>query len=213
MLFCFQSKAQTIDFVFTKEFNESIVLKEGKSPYVFEILSEEQTTTITKPASTRLSQFYKRTLAFQKKAKSDSAKIAELKKASKYTPEIAKKLNETDVNNRLSIAKRSLKNAKKYDTVPSTIILEKHDVLKIRRSVFKPQNVIIGDFKRLGAYYVTKNIDGYNERSLIPVADAKKRNLTKEHFLFGDKFELIQNIQTEVIYMVYPDFLEKYPVR
>ncbi|NMH88268.1 hypothetical protein [Flavivirga algicola] len=210
---CFQAKAQNVDFVFTKELNNQIVLKEGQSPYVFEILSEKHTTTIKKPETIRMTKFYKRTLAFAKKAQSDSAKIAKLKKESRYTPEIAKELDETDVNDRLRIARRSLKSVKKYETVPSEIIVKKYDELKIRRSIFKPQNVIVGEFKYLGSYHVTKAIDGYNERSLISVAEAKKNKLTKDHFLFGDVFEVIQNVQTEVIYMVYPDFLEKYPVK
>ncbi|MDO5971062.1 hypothetical protein Q4Q35_14740 [Flavivirga aquimarina] len=209
---CFQLEGQNVDFVFSKEFNDLIALKEGKSPYAFEILSEERTTTIKKPTTTRISKFYKRTLAFAEKAKSDSTKIAQLKKESKFTPEIAKELNEADVNSRLKIARRSLKTTKKYDIIPSEVIIKTSNELKIRRNIFKPQHIIIGEYKSLGSYYVAKGINGYSERSLISVADAKENKLTKEHFLFDDIFEVIQNIETNVIYMVYPSFLEKYPI-
>ncbi|AUP77329.1 hypothetical protein [Flavivirga eckloniae] len=211
-LLCFQLEGQNVDFVFNKEFNNLIALKEGKSPYAYEILSQERTSSIKKPSTKRISEFYKRALAFAEKAKSDSTKIAQLKKESRFTPEIAKKLNETEVNNRLNIARRSLKTTEKYETVPSEVIIETYNELKIRRNIFKPQHVIIGKFKSLGSYYVTKAINRYNDSCLISVADAKKDKLTKEHFLFDDVFEVIQNIETDAIYMVYPVFLEKYPI-
>ncbi len=211
-LLCFQSKAQNADFVFSLEFNSLVAKKEGKSPYAFEILSQKHSTIIKKPASKSITQFYKRALVFSKKAKSDSAKIANLKKEGKYTLEIAKKLNEKDVNNRLRIAKRGLKNTKKYETVPSKVIVKKFDALKIRRTIFKPENVIIGEFKRLGSYYIANGTKGYIRRSLITTADVKKNKLTIDNFLIDSVFEVIQNIETKTIYMVYPDFLEKYAI-
>ncbi len=211
-LLCFQLEGQNVDFVFSEAFNNLVALKEGRSPYAFEILSEERTTTIEKPETKRISQFYKRALAFAKKAKSDSIKIAQLKKESKFTPEMAQKLNEEDVNKRLSIARRSLKTTKKYETIPSEVVIKTSNELKIRRNIFKPQQVIIGEFESLGSYYVTKGIDGYKERCLVSVANAKKNKLTKDYFLFDDVFEVIKNMETGLIYMVYPHFLKKYPI-
>lgn len=209
----FQSKAQNTDFVFNQERNTLVTQQEGKSPYAFEILSEKGTTTIKKPSTKRISEHYKRTLAFAEKAKTDYQKIVQLKKEGKYTSAIRKTLNETEVNNRLRVAQRSLKSVKKYEIIPSKITFEKHNELKVRRSVFKPQNVILGKYKSLGSFYVIKNEQDHKERILISVADAKKKKLTSEHFLFDNAFEVIQNTYTKVIYMVYPDFLEKYPAK
>lgn len=212
-LFSIQLKAQDSDFVFKEELNMLIVKKEGKSPYAFEVIREKYSKTINKPATKRTSSYYKKTLAFAKKAKIDSAKIAELKKESKFTPEIAKNLNEADVNNRLRIARRSLKTLKKYEVVPSEVVIENHYKLKIRRNIFKPEKVIVGEFKSLGMFYVTKSIKGYNESELITIDEVKKKKLTGDNFLFNTAFAVIQNIETETIYMVFPDFLEKFAVK
>ncbi|TWO33006.1 hypothetical protein E1J38_009100 [Seonamhaeicola sediminis] len=209
---CSQLNAQNTEFVFDKELNKLIALKEGGSPYVFEVLSKEYTTAIKKPETKRVSKFYKKALAFANKAKNDSVKIAELKKESNYTPNKVKELNAEEINNRLRTASRILKNTKKYELVSSKIVLQKQEDLKMRRSIFKPQNIIIGKFKYLGSYYVAKGFDGYSERSLISVTDAQKNKLTKEHFLLDTVFQLIQNVKTKVLYIVYTDFLEKYPI-
>ncbi|WP_299554589.1 hypothetical protein [Seonamhaeicola sp.] len=209
---CFPLNAQNTAFVFNKELNNLIALKEGGSPYVYEVSSDSHTTTIKKPSTKRISGFYKKALAYADKAKKDSEKIAQLKRESKYTPQIAKELNEAEVKNRLRAAKRVLKNTRKYEIVPSKIIVEKHEDLRMRRSIFKPQNIVVGKFKYLGSYYVSKGFDGYSERSLISVADAKKDKLTKEHFLLDNVFHVIQNVRTNDIYMVHPDFLENYPI-
>ena len=212
VLFCLPLHAQNVDFVFNKELNNLVTLKEGGSPYVFEILSEKHTTTIKKPATKKVSEFYKKALAYVDKAKNDSQRIAQLKKESKYTPEIAKELNVTEVNNRLRAAKRILKKTKKYEFVPSKTIVQEHENFKMRRSIFKPQNIVVGQFKYIGSYYVTNGADGYADRDLISVADAEQHKLTTEHFLLDNVFEVIQNVETNTIYMVYPDFLEKYAI-
>jgi len=211
-LLCFQLKAQNVDFIFKETLNNLIVKKEGQSPYAFEIAKQEYSSTTNIPSTKRISQFYKRTLAFSNKAKSDSTKIAKLKKESKLTPEIAKELNEEEVNNRLRIARRSLKTAKKYEIVPSEVIINTHYKLKIRKNIFKPEHVIIGEFKDLGLFYVTKSIKGYNESDLIAVAEAEKNKLTSDSFLFKNTFTVIQNIDTEVMYMIFPEFLDKYAI-
>lgn len=209
---CSKLNAQIEEFLFNKDLNQLIVLKEGGSPYVFEVLSKEYTTAIKKPETKRVSKFYTKALAYANKAKSDSIQIVQLKKDSMYTPKVAKKLKIAEVNNRLKTAKRILENTEKYELVPSEIVLEKREDLKMRRSIFKPQNILNGKFQCLGAYYVTRGFDGYPERTLISVADAQKNKLTKKHFLLDNTFQLIQNVKTNVIYMVYPDFLEKYPI-
>jgi hypothetical protein len=209
---CFQLNAQNVGFIFNKDLNNLIALKEGKSPYVFEILSEEQTSAINKPSTKRISKFYKKALAYVDKTKKESEKIAQLKRKKKLTPQKAKELNAADIHNRLRTAERVLKNTKKYEIVPSKIIIQKHEDLKMRRSIFKPQNIVVGKFKYLGEYYVTNSFDGYKERYLISIADAKKNKLTNEHFFLDKVFKVIQNVKTNVIYMVYPDFLEKYPI-
>ena len=212
-LLCFQLKAQSVDFVFKEELNLLVAKKEGKSPNAFEITKEEYTKTINTPSSKRISQYYKRTLAFAEKCESDSLKIDKLKKETGFTPEMANNLNEAEVNNRLRIARRALKNAEKYEIVPGKVEDETYYKLKIKRNIFKPQHVIIGDFESLGLFYVTKSIEGNNENDLITVVEAKKRKLTSESFLFKNEYAVIQNIKTKVIYMVFPDFLEKYPLK
>ncbi|SFC32545.1 hypothetical protein SAMN04489722_102205 [Algibacter lectus] len=209
-ILCFQVKAQGVDFLFNEELNTLMTQKEGGSPYTFEIISVVYTTVGEKPTTKRLTTFYKKALAFTNKAKADSTRIANLNKESKLTPAVKKEI--TDVNNRLRIARRTLKSVKKYEIVPSQVSVGKYNKYKIRRSVFKPENIFVGAFKNLGSFYVTKSIDGYNERDLISVANAKSNNLTSEYFLFENQFVLIENIQTKVVYMVYPDFLEKYAI-
>ncbi|WP_282135878.1 hypothetical protein [Seonamhaeicola maritimus] len=209
---CFQLNAQKSEFVFNKELNNLIALKEGASPYVFEVLLEEHTTSIKKPSTKRISEFYKKALVYADKARKDIEKIEQLKKELKLTPQKLKELNVSEVYNRLRTAERVLKNTKKYEIIPSNIIFQKHEDLKMRRSIFKPQNIVVGKFKYLGEYYVTKDSDGYKERNLISVANAQKNRLTNEQFFLQNVFQVIQNVRTNVIYMVYPDFLQKYPI-
>ncbi len=209
-IICFQVKAQSVDFFFEEELNTFISQKEGGSPYTFEIISVVYKTIGKKPSTKRLTPFYKKALAFTNKAKADSTRIANLNKEAKLTPAVKKEI--ADVNNRLRIAQRTLKSVKKYEIVPSEVSIGKSNKYKIRRSVFKPETIFVGPYKKLGAYYVTKSIDGYNERDLISVTEAENYNLTSEYFLFENQFILIENIQTKVVYMVYPDFLEKYAI-
>ncbi|APY12352.1 hypothetical protein BWZ22_14465 [Seonamhaeicola sp. S2-3] len=208
----FYTEAQNIDFVFHKEFSTLIAEKEGSSPYAYEILNDKDSYTITIPAKKRLTDYYKKTLAFYKKAQNDSLKIAQLRKSGKSSAEINKVINIADVNNRLATANRILKSAKKYERIPSKVVTKKENKLKIRRNLFKPETIILGNFKHKGSYYVTKAVKGYMQGDLVPVDLAKEQELTTDDFLLKNVFEVIQNINTEVMYMVYPDFLSKYPI-
>lgn len=203
VLISFQLPAQNADFVFDQELNQLMALKEGGSPYVFEILSEKHTQKIKKPSEKRITEFYKKAIAYYDKTKQDYNKIAQVKGQSK---------NATQIKNRLKSARRILKTTKKYEIVPSKIIVQEHEDLKLRRSIFKPQDVLVGKFKYLGAYYVTNGTDGYNERGLISVSEAEKNKLSEAHLFLDNEFHVIQSLETNVIYMVYPDFLEKYPI-
>ena len=209
-MLCFQVKAQSIDLLFNQELNSLITQKEGGSPYTFEIISVEYKTIDKNPSTKRLTLFYKKALAFTNKAKADSTRIANLNKEAKLTSSVKKEI--ADINNRLRIARRTLKSVKKYEIVPSEVSIGKYNKYKIRRSVFKPETIFVGPYKNLGSYYVTKSIGGYNERDLISVSEAESYNLTNEYFLFENQFIVIENIQTKVVYMVYPDFLEKYAI-
>lgn len=208
----FYTKAQNIDFVFYKEFNALIAEKEGSSPYAYEILNDKDTYTITIPAKKRLTDYYKKTLAFYKKAQNDSLKIAQLRKSGKSSAEINKVINIADVKNRLATAKRILKSTKKYERIPSKVITKNENKLKMRRNLFKPETIILGNFKYVGSYYVTKAVKGYMQGDLVPVDIAKEQQLTTDDFLLKDVFKVIQNLNTELMYMVYPDFLNKYPI-
>ncbi|TYA71927.1 hypothetical protein [Seonamhaeicola marinus] len=208
----FNAEAQDNQFVFSKDFNALMVQKEGSSPYVYEILHENATTTIRKPREKRLTSYYKKALYLSKKAKTDSSKIATLKQQGKSLEDINKVINVKDVYDRLKMTKRVLKSAKKYEIVPSKVIVEKKDKFKMRRTIFKPQNVIIGTFEGVGAYYVVKKTDVYNQGELISIAEAKQNNLSEDSFLFANVFELIKNVDTGDVYMVYPNFLKNYPI-
>lgn len=210
ILFCFlNSFGQNFDLFFDQYTNQSIVNIEGKSPYVYELFSEKITSRTTNKPTKRLTSFYKKAIAFKNKAQSDSIKIAEFKKDSKPLSN----LNEAEVNSRLKTARRTLKNVKKYEITLGDTIVKTFYKLKIRRSVFKPENVIIGDFKTLGFYYVIKNVEGFTESSLISVEEAKEKHLTKDQFLFENEFVVIENTHTKICYMVFPEFIEKFPVK
>lgn len=203
ILISLQLNAQKAEFVFDQELNNLIVLKEGASPYVFEILPEKHTTIIKKSSEKRTTEFYKKALAYYEKAKADYERSKNLNEKSDYA---------VAVKNRLETAERILQRTKKYEVIPGRVVVEEHEDLIMRRSIFKPQDILIGKFKYLGAYYVTNGKDGYTERGLISVAEAKQRALTEEQLFLNNDFHVIQNLETNMIYMVYPDFLEKYPI-
>ncbi|TXE11605.1 hypothetical protein FUA26_05930 [Seonamhaeicola algicola] len=213
MLSIFYCEAQNVDFVFHKDFNALIVEKEGSSPYVYEILNEKGASTITTiPATKRLTDYYKKTLAFYKKAQADSTKISKLVKAGKTKSQINKIINIDDVSRRLATSHRILRTTRKYERVPSKVITTKENTFKLRRNLFKPETIILGNFKYLGSFYVTKATKGYMQGDLVPEATASENNLTTTDFLFPNVFDVIQNINTEDVYMVYPDFLKNYPI-
>ncbi|KJD32869.1 hypothetical protein PK35_07775 [Tamlana nanhaiensis] len=204
---CLTLPAQDYDFIFSEVRNQALVKSEGKSPYVYELIAEKFIVTGPDKYIKRITPFYQKTLLYKDLAQDDSIKIVQLKQASQPITN----LDEADVNNRLEVYRRTLKRAKKYELVPATS--NPFYKLKIRRNIFKPEQVILGRFKALGLYYVIKNVAGLTECNLIPVEEAKENNITKDQFLFENKFVVIQNLHTKVYYMVFPDFIKKYPIK
>lgn len=203
---CFPVLSQDYDFIFSESKNHSVVISEGKSPYVYELIAEKIIISDTVKQIKRITPFYQKTLLYKDLAQDDSIKIAKLKQASKPIT-----LNETDVNKRLEVYRRTLKRINKYEFVPakSTPFYK----LKIRRNIFKPEQVILGRFRALGLFYVIKNVSGLTECNLIPVEEAKENNITKDKFLFENQFVVMQNVHSKTYYMVFPDFIKKFPAK
>lgn len=198
--------SQEQNVVFDKINNQAIVNKEGKSPYVYKLVREKFTIPDSEKYEKRLSSFYKKVLAFKNRAEADSVKISELKKASKPIVD----LDENEVNYRLKLCRRTLKRTKKYEYVK--VKDDFYYKLKISRSVFKPENSIIGEFKVIGLFYVVKNANSLTESNLISVEEVKKNGLTTENFLFKNKFNVIQSLSDSSYYMVSTDFIKKFAV-
>ncbi|MCB4797690.1 hypothetical protein [Neotamlana laminarinivorans] len=203
-----QGFSQDYDILFfDKVKNQSIVNKEGKSPYVYELVREKFIIPEKDKYAKRLTTFYKKAISYKNQAEADSIKIAEFKQASQ--PIIG--LDENEVNYRLKVCRRTLKRVKKYEYV-KVIEDDFYYKLKISRSIFKPENVIVGKFKVLGLFYVAKGVNGLTESNLISVEEAKDNNLTKDDFLFNSQFYVIQNLENNLYFMVATDFIKKFPV-
>ncbi|MCB4808500.1 hypothetical protein LG651_09565 [Tamlana sp. 62-3] len=198
--------SQDYDFIFSESKNNSVVESEGKSPYVYELIAEKIIISDKDKYIKRISPFYQKTLLYKDLAQEDSIEIAKLKKAFKPIT-----LDEADVNKRLAVYRRTLKRIDKYELV--TAKSSPFYKLKIRRNIFKPEQVIFGRFKALGLFYVIKNVEGLTECNLIPVEEAKENNIGKDQFLFDNQFVVMQNVHSKTYYMVFPDFIKKYPVK
>ncbi|KJD36082.1 hypothetical protein PW52_05550 [Tamlana sedimentorum] len=204
---CLPVLSQDYDFIFNETKNQTVVKSEGKSPYVYELIAEKFIAADTVKYVKRITPFYQKTLLYKDLAQDDSIKIVKLKQASQ--PII--NLDEADVNKRLEVYRRTLKRVNKYELIPTAS--NPFYKLKIRRNIFKPEQVILGRFKALGLFYVIKNVAGLTECNLIPVEEAKENNITEDQFLFKNKFVVMQNLHTKVYYMVFPDFIKNYPVK
>ena len=105
-----------------------------------------------------------------------------------------------DVLNRLKLAKNKLRNTEKYTITPGTTTINKSSELKLDTFVFKPEDIIIGNFSNLGKHYISNNTKG--SKVLTP-EDIKKSGADNNEPLI-----LIQNNTTKALYMVVPDYVE-----
>jgi len=139
-------------------------------------------------------------------------KIASKIKAVEAPPAPARKNYDGELNSakqKLKSAKERLNKTNRYNVIPGKTSVERYAEVKLGDRVFKPENVIVGNFEVLSEYYITR--DENSDLRMVSVQDAQRDKLTNQDFVHNSKFIVIKKKFSNETYLVHKKFiLEQY---
>lgn len=139
-------------------------------------------------------------------------KVAAKIKAVETPAPPAKKNYDAELNSakqKLKTAKDRLNNTKRYDIIPGETSVQRYAEVELGDRIFKPENVIIGNFEIISEYYIVR--DERANLKMVSAEDAQQDKLINQDFVHESKFIYVKNKFSKETYLVHNGFmLEQY---